>query len=135
MSCESFLFRPTFHVGRTLKMSGEGPVVRRSKCPAKLKIISRTRCLTLYHYSLTLMFIIGAAKAAVESELNALPQSVFTVKDIRPMTLDEKEFFTVSITDAPSPTDISVQVVTEENITNTSVIETMLTQLFGEYSG
>ncbi len=47
MSCESFLFRPTWNVRRTLKMSGEGPVVRRSKCPAKLKIISRTLVLAL----------------------------------------------------------------------------------------
>ncbi len=42
MSCESFLFRPTWNVRRTLKMSSEGPVVRRSKCQAKLKIISHT---------------------------------------------------------------------------------------------
>ncbi len=46
MSGEGFLLRHTctlnFHVRRHLKMSGEGPMVCRSKCPAKLKIISRT---------------------------------------------------------------------------------------------
>ena len=42
MSCKSCLFRPIYNVQRNLKMFSEGPVVRWSKCPAKLKIISRT---------------------------------------------------------------------------------------------
>ncbi len=37
-----FSFSPDINVRRNLKMSGEGFMVRRSKCPAKLKIISRT---------------------------------------------------------------------------------------------
>ncbi len=41
MSCKCFLFHWTW-IRRNLKMSGEGPMVRRSKCPAKLKMISHT---------------------------------------------------------------------------------------------
>ena len=55
MSCEGFLFRPTWNVRRNLKMSGKGPVVRRSKCSAKLKIISRTLHGVINSVSMVLM--------------------------------------------------------------------------------
>ncbi len=44
-----FLFRLTIHVRRNRTMSGERPMVRRTKCPAKLKNTSRTLGQTFSH--------------------------------------------------------------------------------------
>ncbi len=97
-----------------------------------------TDCLeTVLHLETTpiiYLLITGSSNVARQPVPDVVPQSVFTVRDVIRMNLNEKDY-TVSVTDAPSPTDIMVQVVTEDNVTNLSAIDALLAKLFSEYSG